>query len=187
MTNIYLSLIFNVRKVCMNIQTIKRLPELEEHQEWVCEFGCNEVIPVLKKHSYAKSWDIKTGEKTRDLTEHYYTCERGHTLLVWDQDKHDEVVLPEEAYQPRENTYELTIEHVDSLLASLESEKQKIIDGGIYDGRLFKEFKISYELQFKSGKTLSVDEAYLNEIKGVIIDTLAEEQSKKLNGAVKHG
>lgn len=159
-------------------KAIKQLPELDENQEWCCEGGCSNVEPKLHRNIYAEGECLKTGKKLYQRSEHYYTCQRGHILAVWDEDQNDYIQLPEEHYQARENTFDLTMDNVNGILAELENEKKRALDG-LVSVEFLSLAKISFELKFKSGKTLSVDEDYLNEIKGAIIDNA--EEDKHLN------
>lgn len=154
---------------------IRQLPELDENQEWCCEGGCSNVEPKLHRNIYSEGECLKTGKKLYQQSEHYYTCQRGHILAVWDEDQGDYVQLPKEHYQERENRFNLTMDNVNAILAELESEKKRLLEG-LVSVEFLSLAKISFELKFKSGKTLSVDEHYLNEIKGVIIDNIEEDK-----------
>lgn len=152
------------------IKLIRRLPELEDNQEWACEHGCDHIEPKLHRHVYSQSWDHE-GIKLHELAEHYYTCQRGHALEIWDTDENDYVTLPDEAYQERLVPEGLTLPYIEKLIAELQSEKTRIINNMDSETqKLFKFSKISFELTFKSGEVLSVDEHCLNEIKAQMIE-----------------
>lgn len=154
---------------------IRQLPELDENQEWCCEGGCSNVEPKLHRNIYSEGECLKTGKKLYQQSEHYYTCQRGHILAVWCEDQGDYVQLPEKHYQERENTFDLTIGDTEKIIDFLHDEKKRMLKGLANDPH-FKYSVISLDLKFKSGKTLSVDEHYLNEIKGVIIDNAEEDK-----------
>lgn len=154
---------------------IRQLPELDENQEWCCEGGCSNVHPMLYRNIYSKCLDNKKNIIIYERSEHYYTCQRGHVLAVWNEDNSDYVQLHEEHYKARENTFNLTMDNVNAILAELESEKKRLLEG-LVSVDFLRLAKISFELKFKSGKTLSVDESYLIEIKGVIIDNAEEDK-----------
>ena len=74
------------------------LPELKDGQEWACEQGCDHVKPTLHRNVYSQKWS-HNGIVLEELAEHYYTCSRGHLLMVWDESTSDYVELPEHCYQ----------------------------------------------------------------------------------------
>lgn len=90
------------------IKYIKQLPELEDHQEWACSSSCGQVTPKLYRHVYAESWD-NNGVKVREMAENYYTCQCNHALAVWDNNTNDYAVLPDQAYQVRDNPLRLDL------------------------------------------------------------------------------
>lgn len=152
------------------IKPIRQLPELEDHQEWVCEHGCDHIEPKLYRHVYSESWD-REGIKLHELAEHYYTCQHGHVLQVWNEEFSDYATLPDEAYQERPVPEGLTLPYIEKLVAELQSEKTRIINNMDSETqKLFKFSKISFELTFKSGEVLGVDEHCLNEIKAQMIE-----------------
>lgn len=153
------------------LKPIRQLPELEDQQEWACEGGCDHIEPKLHRNIYAESWDLK-GNKTREEAEHYYTCGKGHLLAIWDEDKSDYVTLPDEAYQNSQFSKDLTLSHVEKLIAELQSEKERMIGNlGSLDKTCFKFSKVGFELTFKSGEVLSVDEHCLNEIRAQLLES----------------
>ena len=152
------------------IKPIRQLPELEDHQEWACEAGCNHIEPKLFRNVYQQSWDLE-GKLTSELAEHYYTCQHGHVLQVWNEEVSDYATLPDEAYQERPVPEGLTLPYIEKLIAELQSEKTRIINNMDSETqKLFKFSKISFELTFKSGEVLGVDEHCLNEIKAQMIE-----------------
>lgn len=151
-------------------QPIRRLPELEEHQEWECHGGCSDIEPKLFRNVYSESWD-KNGKKLHELAEHYYTCQKDHVLEIWDNEKNDHVVLPDEAYQPRENPG-LNLKQVQILRDELDAARIKYTPDELGEvAKYFKFAKVSFEITFKNQKTLSVDHDYLNEIEATILES----------------
>ena len=149
------------------IKLIRQLPDLEDHQGWACENGCSDIQPKLHRHVYSESWDT-LGYKLHEKAEHYYTCGKGHVLSVWDDENNDYVTLPDEAYKPRENTFNLTLEHLDGLKKELDLAKAKYNNLG----KLTQYLKVSFELNFEDGSTLTIDENYLNEMKASLTEDL---------------
>lgn len=152
------------------IKPIRQLPELEDHQEWTCEHGCDDIEPRLFKSVYAESKD-ENGVKTRELFEHYYTCQHGHVLEVWDNNANECVTLPDEVYQPRENPG-LNLKQVQILRDELDAARIKYTADELGEvAKYFKFAKVSFEITFKNQKTLSVDHDYLNEIEATILES----------------
>lgn len=85
------------------VKVIYVLPELEDHQEWACEQGCDRVRPIRHRNVYSQTWDKEDGNLIEELAEHYYTCGRKHLLMVWDNNTSDYVELPEHHYQEPAN------------------------------------------------------------------------------------
>lgn len=152
------------------IKPIRQLPELEDHQEWACDNGCSDIKPRLFRNVYSESWD-KNGKKLHELAEHYYTCQQGHLLSVWDNDQGGYVDLPDEAYQPRENPG-LNLKQVQILRDELDAARIKYTPDELGEvAKYFKFAKVSFEITFKNQKTLSVDHDYLNEIEATILES----------------
>ena len=80
------------------IKPIFVLPELTENQEWACVQGCSVHNPRLYKNVYSQQWDLN-GNLVKELFEEYYACQRGHLLMVWDNNTNDYVDLPEQHYK----------------------------------------------------------------------------------------
>ncbi|TCB14513.1 hypothetical protein [Acinetobacter sp. ANC 5045] len=155
-----------------NLKPIKQLPELKDNQEWACEGGCGDIQPVLHRNVYCERWDL-SGRKIEEKAEHYYTCQNGHILAVWDADANDYALLPDQAYQKRKAHKELSLRAIQNLIDEIQAEKQKMIGGMSSEIREFFEFsKISFELTFKSGEVLSLDEHHLNELKASLTENM---------------
>lgn len=152
------------------IKPIRQLPELEDHQEWVCEAGCDHIEPKLFRNVYQQSYDLE-GELISELSEHYYTCQDNHLLAVMDNKKYDYVTLPDEAYQLRENPG-LNLKQVQILRDELDAARIKYTADELGEvAKYFKFAKVSFEITFKNQKTLSVDHDYLNEIEATILES----------------
>lgn len=152
------------------IKPIRQLPELEDHQEWVCEAGCDHIEPKLFRNVYQQSYDLE-GKLISELSEHYYTCQDNHLLAVMDNKKYDYVTLPDEAYQPRENPG-LNLKQVQILRDELDAARIKYTADELGEvAKYFKFAKVSFEITFKNQKTLSVDHDYLNEIEATILES----------------
>ncbi|MDM1731463.1 hypothetical protein HX116_09900 [Acinetobacter towneri] len=154
-----------------NLKPIKQLPELKDNQEWACEGGCGDIQPVLHRNVYCERWDL-SGRKIEEKAEHYYTCQNGHILAVWDTDANDYALLPDQAYQKRE-AHGLSLRAIQNLIDEIQAEKQRMIGGMSSEIREFFEFsKISFELTLKSGEVLSLDEHHLNELKASLTENM---------------
>lgn len=152
------------------IKPIRQLPELEDHQEWACEGGCDHIEPKLFRNVYQQSWDLE-GKLTSELAEHYYTCQHGHVLEVWNEEVSDYATLPDEVYQPRENPG-LNLKQVQILRDELDAARIKYTADELGEvAKYFKFAKVSFEITFKNQKTLSVDHDYLNEIEATILES----------------
>ncbi len=152
------------------IKPIRQLPELEDHQEWACEGGCDHIEPKLFRNVYQQSWDLE-GKLTSELAEHYYTCQHSHVLEVWDNNVNECVTLPDEVYQPRENPG-LNLKQVQILRDELDAARIKYTADELGEvANYFKFAKVSFEITFKNQKTLSVDHDYLNEIEATILES----------------
>lgn len=84
------------------IKIIYKLPALELHQEWACEQGCTVHKPKLHKNVYSQQWDAD-GELIEELFEKYWTCQRGHLLMVWDNNTDDYAALDDEFHREPAN------------------------------------------------------------------------------------
>jgi hypothetical protein len=167
------------------IKPIRQLPELEDHQEWTCEHGCDDIEPRLFKSVYAESKD-ENGVKTRELFEHYYTCQNGHVLEVWDNNANECVTLPDEAYQNREVPEGANLPNIENLIVEMQAQKARMISNlDSLDQKIFKFAKVSFELTFKSGEVLSVDEHCLNEIKAQLLETESSKNEARSVEATK--
>lgn len=82
----------------IDIKIIYKLPELQPHQEWACEQGCTVHKPKHLKNVYSQQWDVN-GVLVQELFEKYWTCQRGHLLMVWDNNTNDYVELAAEFYE----------------------------------------------------------------------------------------
>lgn len=153
------------------IKPIRQLPELEDHQEWACEGGCDHIEPKLFRNVYQQSWDLE-GKLTSELAEHYYTCQDNHLLAVIDNKKYDYVTLPDKAYQNREVPEGANLSNIENLIDEMQAQKARMISNlDSLDQKIFKFAKVSFELTFKSGEVLSVDEHCLNEIRAAILES----------------
>lgn len=74
------------------IKAIVLLPSLKRNQEYCCEQGCDWVTPKKYRHVYAQKWD-KQWNLIEELAEYYYTCQKNHKLMIWDNDFNDYVEL----------------------------------------------------------------------------------------------
>lgn len=152
------------------IKPIRQLPELENNQEWACDVGCDHIEPKLHRNVYQQSWDPQ-GKLISEMAEHYYTCQDGHLLAVWDNDAGNYAALPDEAYQPRENPG-LTLKQVQILRDELDAARIKYTADELGEvAKYFKFAKVSFEITFNNQKTLSVDHDYLNEIEATILES----------------
>lgn len=84
-----------------DVKPIFHLPKLEAHQEWACEQGCEVRSPKKFRSVYSQQWD-KSGKLVKELAEHYYTCQRNHLLMVWDNNTNDYAELAENHYKDSE-------------------------------------------------------------------------------------
>ena len=93
-------------------------------------------------------------------------------LAVWGTETNDYITLPDQAYQNRQVSKGLTLSHVEKMIADLQSEKQRMMSNfDSLDQEYFKFAKIGFELTFKSGEVLSVDEHCLNEIRAQLLES----------------
>ncbi|MGX7831447.1 hypothetical protein [Acinetobacter baumannii] len=84
-----------------DVKPIFVLPELTANQEWACEQGCTVHKPKLHKNVYSQQWDLD-GNLVQELFEKYWTCQRGHLLMVWDNNTDDYVELSDHHYQEQQ-------------------------------------------------------------------------------------
>lgn len=148
-------------------QPIRQLPELEDHQEWACDGGCSNIKPRLFRNVYSEFWD-DNGKKLHELAEHYYTCQKDHVLEIWDNEKNDHVVLPDEAYQERENTYNFSLEQISYLRKALDEAKEQYTGENLGEvGKIFQHASVAIEATLKNGDILKITYEYLDEIEAL--------------------
>lgn len=152
----------------IELKPIKQLPELEDHQEWACEGGCTHIKPKLHRNIYAESWDLQ-GNKTREKAEHYYTCQNGHLLAVWDTLLSEYEDLPDFIFKERENRFNSKLTGVNELLAELDAT-EALYSGEDMNDSPFKFAKASFTFILKTGEEVLVDRNYLNEIKAQLLE-----------------
>lgn len=152
-----------------DIKLIKQLPKLDDHHEWGCSSGCSLVTPKLHRHIYAESWNTQ-GVKIRELAEHYYTCELGHLLEVWDTETHDYVVLAEEAYTTRENRFNFNLDHIEKIREELNLTRNKHANKCITE--MFHSATVTLECTLADGSVVSITHEYLNEIEASLKEEL---------------
>lgn len=85
------------------VRPLGKLPNLQTHQEWACEGGCDRITPQLYRRPYSQQWD-KKGNLIVDHAELYYACGQGHILMVWDNQADDYAQQPDSYYQLNEDT-----------------------------------------------------------------------------------
>lgn len=148
------------------IKPIYRLPELQDHQEWACEGGCDDVDPHLYANVYKQVWNKDTGQLIESHAEHYYHCYACTGLLfVWNAQDNHYVVLPDEAYTPHDNPHNVTLEYVDEGLAYFKkcaAEYSALGDSGF----IFK--RATLELMKGEKVLLNITSDYLNEIRALL-------------------
>lgn len=81
------------------VKAIFSLPELKENHEWACEQGCNVIHPELYKNVYSEKRTKVDNILIEQLAEYYYTCKRGHLLMVWNKVSNDYVTLDDHHYR----------------------------------------------------------------------------------------
>jgi hypothetical protein len=153
-----------------NSKPIYRLPELTETQDWACDGGCSRIQPVLYRNIYARS-HTADGLIVRELSEHYYTCQHGHILYVWDENEVEPVELDAIAYKPHENERGWTLKDIDTLKNELDHQVS-VLTGSIG----FHSFKAAFEVKLKNGKKIEITQSYLNEMRAFVI----EQQSRQI-------
>lgn len=144
------------------IKQLKKLPTLKDNQSWCCERGCDVIKPKLSQHAYSLSWD-NDGNLTDKKVDYYYTCQRGHLLEVWDEDK-GPVDLDERFYQELDPKSELTIELINHAINELEQHVNKFENSDPEFTAMFSGVDVSYCLTLKNGEKFS---AYLEDFKAL--------------------
>ncbi len=146
----------------MNIKPIYQLPAtLLEGQEWACEGGCDHVSPKLHRHVYQQVWDAE-GTLLEQKAEHYYTCENGHLLCVWDNDHHDYVELPYPAYEEPVNQFGLSLYDIEQFLAELQQDTEQFKNDMNMPNAAVT---ASLTITTPKGETVNISISYLNEIR----------------------
>lgn len=107
------------------IKLIRQLPELKNHEEWACEQGCDHITPKLTENLYSQTWD-NDGNLLDKKSEFYYTCQKKHTLMVWDNEKNDYSIQDDEYYQEVINRFGSTLEGVNEVIQELEERVSNI-------------------------------------------------------------
>ena len=143
--------------------SLKKLPTLTQSQEWTCEFGCNHIVPKLYENAYKLVWD-KDGSLKDKMAEYFYTCQHGHVLEIWDNEKNETVLVDERFYQEIKPKCELSIDFINSAIKELEShiEKHDTLSQDI--AQIFSGVEISYCLTLKNGEEFSI---YLEDFKAL--------------------
>lgn len=119
----------------METKVIRKLPELNKQQEWACEGGCDFIKPKHFESIFSESVGLGGGLIERK-SEFYYTCQKGHKLEVWDNDKADMVVLGDEYYQEEAEKIVQTDSiqgSIDLLYNEMDSLKNSIVEEGFLD------------------------------------------------------
>jgi hypothetical protein len=150
---------------------IYRLPELTETQDWACDGGCSHIQPVLYRNIYAKS-RTTDGLIVRELSEHYYTCQRGHVLYVWDENEAEPVELDAIAYKPHENERGWTLQDIDILKSELDHQVS-VFTGSMGLPDSFA--KAAFEIKLKNGEMLEITQSYLNEMRAFVVEQNARQ------------
>lgn len=144
----------------MNTKPIYRLPILEDTQVWACDGGCEVVEPKLHRNVYRQDWDAK-GTLLEQKAEHYYTCQQGHLLTVWDKEKRAYVALPDHAYQVPINEFGLSLHDIEQFLAELNEDTMEYrTDKNMPNAKI-----TGVVITTPKGETVSISISYLNEIR----------------------
>lgn len=142
------------------IKLIRQLPELKNHEEWACEQGCDHITPKLTENLYSQTWD-NDGNLLDKKSEFYYTCQKNHTLMVWDNEKNDYSIQDDEYYQEVINRFGSTIAGVNSLINDLETTLKDIsVDEGIFSG-----VTVSYTATLKTGEEVEFSLPFLKALR----------------------
>lgn len=114
----------------MNIKAIRKLPELQENQEWACEGGCDVIRPKHFENVFSESF-AHNGSSINRKSEFFWTCQNNHLLMVWCTDKSDYISLPEDFYQaeaPKVVESKSIQESIDLLDQDIESIKNSFME-----------------------------------------------------------
>lgn len=144
----------------MHTKPIYHLPTLEPGQEWACDGACENIEPKLHRNVYRQEWDAK-GTLLDQKAEHYYTCQNGHLLCVWGEEKRDYVTLPDEAYKTPVNTFGLSLHDIEQFLAELKEDTAQFRT----DMNMPNLHAQSFVIVTPEGEPVSISISYLNEIR----------------------
>jgi len=158
------------QKMC-NSKPIYRLPGLTDTQDWACDGGCRDIEPVLYRNIYAQSKSTD-GLIVRELSEHYYTCQHGHILYVWDEKESDPVELDAIAYKPHENVRGWTLKDIDVISDELDHQVS-LFTGSV--GLPKADYIGSFEIKLKNGETIEITQSYLNELRAFVVEQNARQ------------
>ena len=114
----------------MDIKAIRKLPELQENQEWACEGGCNVIRPKHFENVFSQS-TAHDGSSIKRQSEFFWTCQNNHLLGVWCKYKDDYILLPEDFYQaeaPKVVESNSIQESIDLLDQDIESIKNTFLE-----------------------------------------------------------
>ena len=114
----------------MNIKAIRKLPELQENQEWACEGGCDVIKPKYFENVFSQS-TAHDGSSIKRQSEFFWTCQNNHLLRVWCTDQSDYILLPEDFYQaeaPKVVESNSIQESIDLLDQDIESIKNTFLE-----------------------------------------------------------
>lgn len=114
----------------MDIKAIRKLPELQENQEWACEGGCDVIRPKHFENVFSESF-AHNGSSIKRQSEFFWTCQNNHLLKVWCTDKGDYILLPEDFYQAEDAKVvesKSIHESIDLLDQDIESIKNSFLE-----------------------------------------------------------
>lgn len=114
----------------MDIKAIRKLPELQENQEWACEGGCDVIKPKYFENVFSQS-TAHDGSSIKRQSEFFWTCQNNHFLRVWCTDQSDYILLPEDFYQaeaPKVVESNSIQESIDLLDQDIESIKNTFLE-----------------------------------------------------------
>lgn len=64
----------------------EQLPEITSTQQWCCEHGCGETVPVQKEFTYRETFDMQTGSLVgRTIGKVWVSNCCGAGLILWDE------------------------------------------------------------------------------------------------------
>lgn len=110
----------------MDIKAIRKLPELQENQEWACEGGCDVIHPKHFENVFSESFALD-GSSIKRQSEFFWTCQNNHLLKVWCTDTSDYILLPEDFYQAEapkvveSNSIQASIDLLDQDIESIKN------------------------------------------------------------------